>query len=117
MNDPIKPRSAKMDVITTNDNASSCKTEKPLETKGELALEFPTADKAAFFLRWSRLQKTVEVKEATSGFLRGSIAAPSNESKQKIQKTGPVLKVILNEASGYAAPGEVLALMGPSGSG
>lgn len=106
-----------MEAATTNGNATSSKTEIPLETIGKLSLESPTADKTAFFLRWSRLQKTVEVKEATSGFLRGSIAAPSNESKKKIQKTGPVLKVILNEASGYAAPGEVLALMGPSGSG
>ena len=94
-------------------------TEMPLTTEGKLTLMLPSADpaKGGYFLRWSRIQKRVEVKEASSGLLRSSIAAPTKESKKALQKSGPVLKTILVEASGCAAPGEVLALMGPSGSG
>eukprot|EP00563_Minutocellus_polymorphus_P005000 CAMPEP_0181027536 /NCGR_PEP_ID=MMETSP1070-20121207/4214_1 /TAXON_ID=265543 /ORGANISM="Minutocellus polymorphus, Strain NH13" /LENGTH=701 /DNA_ID=CAMNT_0023104779 /DNA_START=205 /DNA_END=2310 /DNA_ORIENTATION=+ len=71
------------------------------------------------FLRWTRITKEVEVKEANSGLLRGSIAAPSPESAEDLKKAGTqtVIKTILNGVSGSAAPGEVLALMGPSGSG
>jgi ABC-type multidrug transport system ATPase subunit/ABC-type multidrug transport system permease subunit len=78
----------------------------------------PTMEKKGFYLRWSRLSKTVQVKEANSGLLRGSIAAPTKSSKESLAtKTGPVLKIILDEVSGSAAPGEVVGLMGPSGSG
>lgn len=71
------------------------------------------------FLRWTHITKEVEVKEANSGLLRGSIAAPSPESADDLKKAGTqtVKKTILNGVSGSAAPGEVLALMGPSGSG
>jgi ABC-type multidrug transport system ATPase subunit len=68
-------------------------------------------------LRWSRLEKTVQVSEVNTGLLRGSIAAPSMRSMSEVRKTGPILKTILSEVSGYAEPGQVLAMMGPSGSG
>uniref|UniRef100_A0A7S4IZL3 ABC transporter domain-containing protein n=1 Tax=Odontella aurita TaxID=265563 RepID=A0A7S4IZL3_9STRA len=70
-------------------------------------------------LRWSRITKEVEVKESTSGLLRGSIAAPNRESRSSFVKRGvpSVKKTILNEVSGCAEPGSVMALMGPSGSG
>jgi hypothetical protein len=99
------------------DNQSQ--TEMPLTTEGKLTLTFPTADpaKGGYFLRWSRIHKCVEVKEASSGILRSSIAATTTDSEKPFQKSGPVHKTILLEASGCAAPGEVLALMGPSGSG
>jgi ABC-type multidrug transport system ATPase subunit len=81
-----------------------------------------------YFLRWSRLFKTVQVREATSGLLRGSIAGPQRQPEEEEEEdndngkkpkpgTGPVLKTILNGVSAHAAPGQVLALIGPSGSG
>jgi ABC-type multidrug transport system ATPase subunit len=76
-----------------------------------------TGTNAGFYLRWSRIRKEVTVVEATSGLLRGSIAVPNRESIETIKKTGPVKKTILNNVSGYARPGEIMALMGPSGSG
>jgi ABC-type multidrug transport system fused ATPase/permease subunit len=71
---------------------------------------------AGCFLRWSRITKRVEVKEVNVGLLRSSIAAPPALSEDA-RKSGPQIKTILNEVSGSAVPGEVLALMGPSGSG
>jgi len=65
------------------------------------------------FVRWSRLEKIVHLKEANSGLLRGHINAPDVKSA----KLGPIKKSILSQVSGCAAPGEVLAMMGPSGSG
>ena len=78
-----------------------------------------TTNSEGKFLRWTSITKEVEVKEANSGLLRGSIAAPSPESAEDLKKAGTqaVKKTILNGVSGSAAPGEVLALMGPSGSG
>jgi hypothetical protein len=64
------------------------------------------------FLRWSRLQKIVTIKESNSGLLRGSIAAPTNHSSEAFKKQGTVQKTILDKVSGCAAPGEVLAMMG-----
>jgi ABC-type multidrug transport system ATPase subunit/ABC-type multidrug transport system permease subunit len=97
-------------------------------------------------LRWTNLSKTVEVKEFTGGLVKGTIGGTThqnnhashspnddddgerandlenggernsrinNVSKGDRSKT----KVILNSVSGYARPGEILALMGPSGSG
>jgi ABC-type lipoprotein export system ATPase subunit len=72
---------------------------------------------SSFTLRWSRLEKTVQVKESNSGLLRGSIAAPTADSVNALKKSGPVTKTILSQVSGCAAPGQVLAMMGPSGSG
>jgi len=81
--------------------------------------EGKSANTEGKFLRWTQISKEVEVKEANSGLLRGSIAAPSPESTNDVKKAGfqVVKKIILNGVSGSAAPGEVLALMGPSGSG
>jgi ABC-type multidrug transport system fused ATPase/permease subunit len=75
------------------------------------------AVKAGFFLRWSRLVKSVEVRESTSGLLRSSIAVPTVSSAEAFRKHGQTTKVILNQVSGCAEPGQVVALMGPSGSG
>lgn len=76
--------------------------------------------KDGLFLRWSRLVKTVQIKEHNSGLLRGSIAAPTPETKREFIKTtgsGTTIKTILNQVSGCAEPGQVLCMMGPSGSG
>ena len=70
---------------------------------------------SGFHVRWSRLVKTVQVKEATSGLLKGSIAGPANSSRKSSANSGPVNKTILDEVSGSSKPGEVLAMMGPSG--
>lgn len=78
--------------------------------ESELNVECKPRD--GFHLQWSRLQKSVEVRETSSGLIRSSIAG-----KDPSKLAGPTKKVILNQVSGYAAPGEVLALMGPSGSG
>eukprot|EP00536_Pseudo-nitzschia_multiseries_P003790 jgi/Psemu1/323184/estExt_fgenesh1_pg.C_590040 len=86
------------------------------------------------FLRWSRITKTVVIKSDNSGLLRGSIAAPTSQSREDFRKlvarrqfSVPNIgnsnrnrnnkKVILDSVSAYAAPGEILAMMGPSGSG
>ena len=68
--------------------------------------------KSGYFMRWSRLRKTVEIREAQNGLIRSSISSTTVSADKK---SGP--KVILNEVSAYASPGEILALMGPSGSG
>jgi len=68
-------------------------------------------------LRWSRLSKKVEIQEQNSGLLRSSIATPSQESREELAHTATPIKTILNDVSGMASPGEILALMGPSGSG
>jgi len=66
-------------------------------------------------MRWSRIRKTVEIREAQVGLIRSSISSAKFDAETK--KGGGVEKVILNDVSGAAYPGEVLALMGPSGSG
>ncbi|KAL3899454.1 MAG: hypothetical protein SGARI_006454 [Bacillariaceae sp.] len=71
-----------------------------------------TSASEPLYLRWSRLQKTVTIKESNSGLLRGSIAAPTPSSADAFKKQGTTQKVILDEVSGCAAPGEVLAMMG-----
>jgi ABC-type multidrug transport system fused ATPase/permease subunit len=73
------------------------------------------AQNAGCYLRWNRITKRVEVKEVNAGLLRSSIAAPPPSEESR--KSGPQIKTILNQVSGSAIPGEVLALMGPSGSG
>jgi ABC-type multidrug transport system fused ATPase/permease subunit len=60
-------------------------------------------------VRWARLQKEVEIKTDDKKLPSSSGTDGSNG---KIQK-----KVILNEISGEARPGEILAIMGPSGGG
>ena len=71
-----------------------------------------TSSSEPLYLRWSRLQKTVTIKESNSGLLRGSIAAPTVASADAFKKQGTHQKTILDEVSGCAAPGEVLAMMG-----
>ena len=102
-------------------------------------------------LRWTRIAKSVEIKDTNAGLLRGSIAGkvelemtdkasptPTDDDDEEQQATAtatgasPSLstslrvasapsssknKTILNGVSGSASPGQVLALMGPSGSG
>ena len=68
-----------------------------------------------YFLRWSRLRKSVEVRDSQRGLLRSSISTGNFDADTR--KSGPVEKVILNDVSACAAPGELLAVMGPSGSG
>jgi hypothetical protein len=72
-----------------------------------------TTNTEPLFLRWSRLGKTVTIKEHNVGLLRGSIAAPTAQSDTTgFRKQGTTQKVILDSVSGCAAPGEVLAMMG-----
>jgi ABC-type multidrug transport system ATPase subunit len=85
----------------------------------------------SFYLRWSRLQKTVQVKELTGGIMKGSISTSKSKNKKPSNACSPSefftssagtaskssTKVILNSVSAGAAPGQVLAIMGPSGSG
>lgn len=68
-------------------------------------------------MRWSRLLKSVEVRDIATGLVQSSIADADSAPSQPLTKSGPVIKVILNQVSGYAQPGHVVALMGPSGSG
>mmetsp|Transcript_2795 Transcript_2795/g.7063 ORF Transcript_2795/g.7063 Transcript_2795/m.7063 type:complete len:777 (+) Transcript_2795:113-2443(+) len=90
-------------------------------------------------LRWTRITKTVEIKESNGGLLRGSIASPAADASESIgdleasengHGNGSIKgnnnksianasshKTILDGVSGSASPGQVLALMGPSGSG
>ena len=72
------------------------------------------------YLRWSRIIKTVTIKADNSGLLRGSIAAPTKESNESFIRRSnknsnskkEEKKNILKEVSGYAAPGEIVAMMG-----
>lgn len=90
------------------------------------------------YLRWSRVTKTVVLKTENDGLLKGSIAdkqqsdnnnnnnndprksfsqqlskaARSSYSQLMMKQQPKPTKNILNEVSGYAAPGEILAMMG-----
>eukprot|EP00548_Thalassiothrix_antarctica_P007970 CAMPEP_0194140468 /NCGR_PEP_ID=MMETSP0152-20130528/9999_1 /TAXON_ID=1049557 /ORGANISM="Thalassiothrix antarctica, Strain L6-D1" /LENGTH=666 /DNA_ID=CAMNT_0038838721 /DNA_START=60 /DNA_END=2060 /DNA_ORIENTATION=- len=75
-----------------------------------------TGSTRSFYLRWSRVSKSVLVKESSSGLLRGSIGRKSNTSDRS-WRSSVATKTILNEVSGSAKPGEIVAVMGPSGSG
>ncbi|GKY97154.1 hypothetical protein MPSEU_000673800 [Mayamaea pseudoterrestris] len=73
-----------------------------------------------YFLKWSHLTKTVEVKDMSSGGIMGrsSIAGKAVDVVKKVNdSSNTTSKTILHSVSGYAAPGQVIALMGPSGSG
>jgi ABC-type multidrug transport system ATPase subunit len=65
-------------------------------------------------LRWSRVRKTVLVQKTYDS--RISFGAPTIAASNDAKK-GNSKKVILSDVSGFARPGEVLAMMGPSGSG
>jgi ABC-type transport system involved in cytochrome bd biosynthesis fused ATPase/permease subunit len=82
------------------------------------------------YLRWSRLEKSVEVSAAQSGLMGASSISDvrgsptTNSSKKKSSKnasssssSSSSVKHILKQVTGHAAPGQMLALMGPSGSG
>ena len=70
----------------------------------------PGNDKS-FHIRFSRLTKTVRVASTDAGLLgNGSISQAFVARNQDSQS-----KVILDSLSGYAAPGELLSIMGPSG--
>ena len=81
------------------------------------------AVKKGYYLRWSRIRKTVEVHDGSGGgLMRGSIASTSTTAARRrstlsVGGTTKETKDILCGVSGYAAPGELLACMGPSGSG
>jgi ABC-type multidrug transport system fused ATPase/permease subunit len=87
------------------------------DNRSDTSDESEIVGKKGLHLRWSRLVKSVEIREQNSGLLRGSISTPSHQSHEDFKKSGTQTKTILNEVSGTASPGEVLALMGPSGSG
>lgn len=76
-----------------------------------------------YFLRWSRIHKSVKVKEDNSGLLRSHISKSSTSSSTPSSSSDVIAastskkKTILKNVSGAAYPGEILALMGPSGSG
>jgi ABC-type multidrug transport system fused ATPase/permease subunit len=103
-NQDIENRVANDGLVPTND--------------GSAAAANDTA-KSGKHLRWTRICKTVEIKEVSAGLLRGSIASPAKTAARDSggRGSGDKIKTILNGVSGSAAPGEVLALMGPSGSG
>merc|ERR1712232_101552 len=73
--------------------------------KGSVADEFD--NQKGYHIRWSRLDKSVEVKDSGGGLLRSPVSFGN----------GGIKKDILKQISGCAEPGEVLACMGPSGSG
>ena len=67
----------------------------------------------SYFVRWNGLCKRVNVKVDSGGLLRNSIAT---DIKRKSTLNNNK-KIILNQVSGWAAPGKILCLIGPSGSG
>lgn len=115
--------------------------------KMDIAKKQSGTQEGGYYLRWSRLEKYVELKDnGGNGLMRGSIAAQDKPKDAKAVEgasaaaaDGPKqakrsssrlsrrssffarqaveTKPILKSVSGCAAPGEVLAVMGPSGSG
>ena len=91
-----------------------CESLSSTDVESNLPRKIPSGN-VGFQLRWSRLVKKVQVKETSSGLLRGSIASQTGATRESFSKACPVVKTILDEVSGSAEPGEVVALMGPSG--
>ena len=87
-------------------------TENPPDNANDVGNEL-TEDRGGYELRWTRLTKTVQIREASTGLLRSS----SISNKSSAPEEGAQDKTILDQVSGAASPGQVLALMGPSGSG
>lgn len=74
--------------------------------------------KTGYYLRWSRLHKSVELQSNAAGLMGNASISTSFKQQTPANKRGSVVKkVILDHVSGYAAPGEIVACMGPSGSG
>jgi hypothetical protein len=66
-------------------------------------------------VQWCRLVKRVTIHESNIGLVQGTIGLSSSSSEfSKVKEESPI-KTILDEVSGSAQPGEVLAMMGPSG--
>lgn len=120
-----------LNIVMSDTNPN---TESGDEISGEMQQELSNG----YFMRWSRLQKSVEVKDISGGLMKGSIAGPAKTNKEDTASAGASStfslaslvarrgsgagvkdnnKVILDNVSGCAAPGEVMAIMGPSGSG
>ncbi|GAX20870.1 ATP-binding cassette, subfamily G (WHITE), member 1 [Fistulifera solaris] len=82
----------------------------PQEEQGIETIASPSAN-GGFHLRWSRIQKTVTIKDTATG-LSGRASIGGTKAPETTSK-----KTILSNCSGAAAPGQVLAIMGPSGAG
>ena len=114
---------------TSNTTISNNFADVVVEDSSKTTAATATPTTNGLYLRWSRIIKTVTIKADNSGLLRGSIAAPTKESNEssfirrrtiatKDSKNGnssknrEEKKNILKEVSGYAAPGEIVAMMG-----
>ncbi len=81
------------------------------QQRGIESIASPSSSNGGFHLRWSRIQKTVTVKDTATG-LSGRASIGGTKAPETTSK-----KTILSNCSGSAAPGQVLAIMGPSGAG
>ena len=108
---------------TSNTTISNNFADVAVDSSKTNATATTTPTTNGLYLRWSRIIKTVTIKADNSGLLRGSIAAPTKESNESFirrrtnsKKNGSNKKEekknILKEVSGYAAPGEIVAMMG-----
>ena len=84
-------------------------------TFGDDTIDYDAAgddkSKNGLFLRWSRVKKTGMVQgtyDSRMSFGTPTIAPGQTDSAKK----GTTKKIVLSEVSGFAAPGEVLAMMG-----
>lgn len=96
--------------------ASGSADYNPKNKKSTSSIKKDPQDRS-FYLRWSRLRKTVQVKELSAGLMGGSISASNHKKPSDGSSSKTSTKVILDSVSAGAAPGQVLAIMGPSGSG
>jgi ABC-type lipopolysaccharide export system ATPase subunit len=119
-------------VSTSHDEDDVAMSSTTTNTPRPTALS-PSGGGGGCYLRWSRLEKSVEVSTAQSGLMGassisdvGSGGKNSNNKRSSSHKKNAAhsssvkttnKKHILKQVAGHAAPGEILALMGPSGSG